>query len=75
MALIGRRVFLAAFAGAFTAACESTAARAAASSMSRSFPSFLPNRLTVDCASRQNFRLLRQNTDYIGLAGTVSQRK
>jgi hypothetical protein len=36
------------------------------------FPSFLPNRLTVDCASRQNFRLFRQKPTYIGLTGVVS---
>jgi hypothetical protein len=35
-------------------------------------PGFLPNRLTVDCASRMNFRLFRQNPDALGLAGLVS---
>src|ERR1700719_1985734 len=33
---------------------------------------FLPNRLTVSCASRRNFRVFRQNSDYLGLAGVVS---
>jgi hypothetical protein len=33
---------------------------------------FLPNRLTVSCASRRNFHAFRQNSDYLGLAGTVS---
>lgn len=35
-------------------------------------PSFLPTRLTVDCASRMNFQLFRKNPDYLGLAGVVS---
>ncbi|HEY2247530.1 MAG TPA: hypothetical protein VGH70_08825 [Bradyrhizobium sp.] len=35
-------------------------------------PGFLPNRLTVDCASRMNFRLYRKNPDALGLAGVVS---
>src|SRR3954465_8337457 len=35
-------------------------------------PAFLPNRLTVDCASRVNFRTFRQNSSYLGLAGVVS---
>lgn len=33
---------------------------------------FLPNTLTVDCASRQNFKIFRQNSDYLGLVGVVS---
>jgi hypothetical protein len=33
---------------------------------------FLPVRLNVDCASRQNFQLFRKNTDDVGLAGVVS---
>jgi hypothetical protein len=33
---------------------------------------FLPNRLTVSCAARRNFRAFRQNSDYLGLAGVVS---
>jgi hypothetical protein len=28
--------------------------------------------LTVDCASKRNFQLFRQNADYLGLAGVVS---
>ena len=34
--------------------------------------SFTPNRLTVDCASRHNFRVFRQFPKYLGLAGVVS---
>src|SRR3954471_16076472 len=33
---------------------------------------FLPVRLNVDCASRKNFQLFRQNTGDLGLAGIVS---
>src|SRR5882757_10651963 len=33
---------------------------------------FLPQRLNVDCASRQNFQLFRKNTADVGLAGVVS---
>lgn len=36
------------------------------------YPAFLPNMLTVDCASRRNFQLFRQNSQYLGLAGAVS---
>src|SRR4051794_9487960 len=35
-------------------------------------PPFLPNMLTVDCASRRNFQLFRQNSVYLGLTGVVS---
>ena len=35
-------------------------------------PSFTPNRLTVDCASRRNFAVWRKNAVYMGLAGCVS---
>ena len=35
-------------------------------------PSFLPAYLTVDCASRRNFKLFRQHGDYLGLTGVVS---
>src|SRR3954451_8982731 len=37
-----------------------------------SYPAFLPNALTVDCASRLNYQLFRKNTGYLGLAGAVS---
>jgi hypothetical protein len=44
----------------------------AAQCISGPLPSFLPNRLTVDCASRVNFRTFRQNPSYLGLTGVVS---
>jgi hypothetical protein len=37
-------------------------------------PAPLGNQLTVDCASRQNFKTFRQYSDYLGLAGVVSIR-
>jgi hypothetical protein len=46
-------------------------AQTAAQCVSSGLP-FLPNRLTVSCASRRNFRAFRQNSDYLGLAGVVS---
>jgi hypothetical protein len=47
------------------------AAGAAAQCVSNGLP-FLPNRLTVSCATRRNFRAFRQDSDYLGLAGVVS---
>jgi hypothetical protein len=47
------------------------AAETAPQCVSNGLP-FLPNRLTVSCASRRNFRAFRQNSDYLGLAGAVS---
>jgi len=44
-------------AGAATAQCAATG---------------LPDRLTVDCASRQNFKTFRKNSNDLGLAGAVS---
>ena len=44
----------------------------AAQCVSGPLPAFLPNMLTVDCASRRNFQLFRQNSAYLGLAGVVS---
>jgi hypothetical protein len=43
-----------------------------ANCVSSGMPGFLPNRLTVDCASRKNFQLFRANPNYVGLAGVVS---
>ena len=44
----------------------------AQSCVTGSYPAFLPNYLTVDCASKRNFALFRQNAAYLGLAGVVS---
>lgn len=44
----------------------------AAQCVSGGLPGFLPNSLTVDCASKRNFRVFRQYPDQVGLAGAVS---
>lgn len=59
-------------AGSAAAALAHEPAAAALQCVTGSYPSFMPNRLTVDCASRQNFRLFRQNTAYLGLTGVVN---
>lgn len=51
---------------------QSISAIAAPQCVTGPLPGFLPNRLTVDCASRMNFRLFRQNPAALGLAGVVS---
>lgn len=66
---LDRRTFLVS-AGAF--AFIQQPASAIAQTCTGNLPSFLPNYLTVDCASKRNFALFRQNTDYLGLTGLVS---
>jgi hypothetical protein len=44
----------------------------AAPCVSGPLPAFLPTMLTVDCASRRNFQLFRQNSGHLGLAGAVN---
>lgn len=67
-----RRAFLGASLVALATLRQPVAALAAAQCVTGSLPGFLPKRLTVDCASRLNFRLFRQNSAYLGLAGVVS---
>src|SRR5882762_3107200 len=67
-----RRAFLGASLVAVETLRQSISAIAAPQCVTGSLPAFLPNRLSVDCASRLNFRLFRQNTAYLGLAGAVS---
>jgi hypothetical protein len=69
---VSRRAFLGASAGALAVLNAPHAAFAQAACVKSGLPDFLPNRVTVDCASRHNFHLFRQNTDYMGLAGVVS---
>ena len=66
-----RRTFLALSAGA-VATLGNPASVLAQQCVTGAYPSFLPNSLTVDCASRKNFQLFRQNSAYVGLAGAVS---
>jgi hypothetical protein len=59
-------------AAAVAATGQPISALAAAECVTGPYPGFLPNYLTVDCASKRNFQLFRQNPDYLGLAGVVS---
>jgi hypothetical protein len=67
-----RRAFLGASLVAVETLRQSVPAAAAVQCVTGLYPNFLPKRLTVDCASRLNFRLFRQNADYLGLTGVVS---
>ena len=67
-----RRAFIGASLIGVTTLRQSVSAIAAPRCVTGSLPDFLPNRLTVDCASRMNFRLFRKNPTYLGLAGVVS---
>jgi hypothetical protein len=67
-----RRAFIGASLVAVGTLRQSVSAIAAPQCVAGSQPGFLPNRLTVDCASRMNFRLFRKNPTYLGLAGVVS---
>jgi hypothetical protein len=72
---VDRRSFLRASAGALTFAAIPEIALAqtrAGACVTSGLPAFLPNRLTVDCASKANFAIYRQNAAYMGLAGCVS---
>jgi hypothetical protein len=71
MTTLSRRAMLAMSAGA-AALLQSPARAIAAQCITGFLPSFLPNMLTVDCASGRNFLLFRQNSSYLGLAGAVS---
>jgi hypothetical protein len=70
---VSRRTFMGASMGALAAIQFPEAARATAPAcVTGSLPEFTPNLVTVDCASQRNFRLFKQNTAYLGLAGVVS---
>src|SRR6476646_5724455 len=71
MSSLDRRAFLAS-AGALSLASFPGLAAAQTACVTSGLPPFLPNRLTVDCATRRNFAIYRQNASYMGLAGCVS---
>ncbi|MEJ0075780.1 MAG: hypothetical protein WDO17_10085 [Alphaproteobacteria bacterium] len=71
MKSLNRRAFLAS-AGAFSLASFPQIAAAQTACVTSGFPPFVPTRLTVDCATRRNFAIYRQNASYMGLAGCVS---
>lgn len=73
MAALSRRMFMSASAGALAATQIPEPAQAAAPAcVTTSLPEFLPNSLTVDCASLRNFQSFRKYSRYLGLAGVVS---
>jgi hypothetical protein len=63
-----RRTFVAGLAGSFGVLAQQGTAFAAGC-----VSSYVPARLTVDCASRQNFKIFRQYPTSLGLAGVVSR--
>lgn len=67
-----RRAFIGGSLVALGSLRHTVSAIAAPQCVTGSLPGFLPSRLTVDCASRMNFRLFRQNSAELGLAGLVS---
>jgi hypothetical protein len=72
MRQLSRRAFVGMSASAAACLQVPAGAFAAVQCVTGAYPGFLPARLTVDCASRRNFALFRQNADYLGLAGAVS---
>src|SRR6202034_1853374 len=72
MGAFDRRAFLGFSAGAISVLKYPELALAAPTCVTSGLSPFQPASLTVDCASTKNFRLFRQNADYLGLAGVVS---
>ncbi len=69
---IDRRAFVGmSFAGA-SALCLPPSLALAQQCATGPLPAFMPNSLTVDCASKRNFQSFRQYPDYLGLACVVS---
>jgi len=67
-----RRAFVGASATALSAIALPSPVHAAAQCVTGLLPAFQPNLLTVDCASKRNFRYFRRYPDALGLAGVVS---
>jgi hypothetical protein len=72
MARLSRRGFVATSVAGIAVASLPVKLAKAAQCVSGGLPGFLPNSLTVDCASKRNFRVFRQYPDQVGLAGAVS---
>ena len=72
MIAMDSRAFVGMTAGTLSAVCTPESVFAAAQCVTGGLPGFLPTMLTVDCASKQNFRTFRQNPKLLGLAGVVS---
>jgi hypothetical protein len=71
MTTLHRRAFLAS-AGALSFSSIPQFAAAQTACVTSGLQPFLPNRLTVDCATRRNFSNYRKNAPYQGLTGVVS---
>jgi hypothetical protein len=69
---LSRRAFVGTSLAGLSALCVPPSLAAAAQCVTGPLPAFLPNYLTVDCASKRNFQSFRQYSDYLGLAGVVS---
>ena len=67
-----RRTFVGASVAGLTAIGVPSALHAAAQCVSGPLPGFQPTWLSVDCASKRNFKSFRSNPDAVGLAGVVS---
>jgi hypothetical protein len=67
-----RRAFVGLSLGGVTALCLPPSLAKAAQCITGGLPEFLPNVLTVDCASKRNFHAFRQYPDYLGLVGVVN---
>jgi hypothetical protein len=67
-----RRTFVSLSLGGLAALSAPPSLLAATQCVTGPLPGFLPNSLTVDCASKRNFRTFRQYPDYVCLAGVVS---
>jgi hypothetical protein len=73
MTVFGRRAFLGMSVGAVSMLRHPLSAAAQTPEcVPGGMAQFLPQRLNVDCASRQNFQLFRKNSGDVGLAGVVS---
>jgi len=75
MAEVDRRSFVGLSVGGLCAIGMPSALHAATTPtqcITGGLPAFLPNMLSVDCASKRNFALFRRHPDDLGLAGCVS---
>ena len=73
MTVFGRRAFLGISVGAVSMLRHPLSAAAQTPAcVPGGMAQFLPQRLSVDCASRRNFQLFRKNSADVGLAGVVS---
>jgi hypothetical protein len=69
---LSRRAFVEMSLGGAAVGCLWPLPAAAQQCVVGGLPGFLPNALTVDCASRRNFQAFRKYPEYLGLAGAVN---